>query len=139
MKKTFSFILLSGLVASGLVACGNHQEEKLTGTWIEQLPQGMDFTQGFLLKSDGTAESVGMSTLLYHRWEVSDKQLVLHGESVGNHQTISFTDTLKIMKLRNDTLVVDRKGMEMVFVKESSGGTDGTGETGETCKTGGTD
>lgn len=114
MKK---LCFLSSLV---LFSCAEYNMKDLEGLWLEQIPQGGDYVQGMNLKSDGSAESVGMSTLSYHHWTIADGALVLSGESIGNGQTIPFSDTLDIVRANRDTLVV-RKGIrEMVFVKTNA-------------------
>ena len=100
-----------------LCACTTNNEEKLIGTWIEQLPQGMNYIQGFCLKDNGVAESVGMSTLLYNKWEIRQDQLILSGKSLGNGQTLQITDTMNIVRYDVDTLVLKRRNTEVVFVK----------------------
>lgn len=84
---------------------------------MEILPAGTPYTQGMNLKADGTAESVGTATLKYSRWKTDGKTLIVHGESIGNGQTIAFTDTLKVLSLRNDTLTVERHGARISFAR----------------------
>lgn len=114
MKKNKLILFL----ALGLFSCAGTNTGDLTGCWIET---SSFYVQGMNLSADGTAESVGMKTLLYHKWSLSGDQLILSGESVGNGQTIQFADTMRIIRLSNDTLVVDRKGQNVVFVKEENG------------------
>lgn len=102
------------LLLLGLYACTGNNEKDMVGIWIEQMPQGMNYLQGFHLKDNGTAESVGMRTLLYNKWEIKDNKLILSGESVGNGQTIQFSDTMNIIRCHADTLVVNRKNMDVV-------------------------
>ena len=47
-----------------------------------------------------------MSTLQYEKWERHGDMLILQGTSIGNSQTINFTDTLTIEKLTKDSLVL---------------------------------
>lgn len=108
------------LLLLGLYACTGNNEKNLIGTWIEQMPQGMNYIQGFHLKDNGTAESVGMRTLLYNKWEIKDNKLILSGESVGNGQTIQFSDTMNIIRCHADTLVVNRKNMDVVYVRQNN-------------------
>lgn len=64
------------------------------------------------LTKEGKASSIGMATLQYESWQLlSDGQLVLSGKSIGNGQTISFSDTLAILSLQQDTLTL-RKGAD---------------------------
>lgn len=94
-KKNFiPFIAIAVLCA----AC--HDKTTLTGDWIEPVPGNTNTTQGFSLKENGEATSINMATLQYKSWAQEDNRLILSGESIGNHQTISFSDTLKFANYR---------------------------------------
>lgn len=84
----------------------------LEGCWIEVMPVNTGYVQGICLDSAGKAGSVGMATLLYDTWKVLDgnARLVLGGKSVGNGQTIEFSDTLDIVELSQDRLVLGKSG-----------------------------
>ena len=102
-KKNFiPFIAISVLCA----AC--HDKTTLTGDWIEPVPGTTNTIQGFSLKENGEATSINMATLQYKSWTQEDNRLILSGESIGNHQTISFSDTLKILKLSEDSLILKK-------------------------------
>ena len=101
-----------------LCACSSNNNINLAGQWIEVLPENVSYIQGMDLKEDGSAQSIGMSTLLYHQWKVTDKKLILNGES--NSQTIHFSDTMNIVRCNKDTLVVERRKRNIVFVKNSN-------------------
>ncbi|MEG2480062.1 MAG: lipocalin family protein, partial [Mucinivorans sp.] len=49
-------------------------------------------------------------TLLYKNWNFDLQNLMLSGQSVGNKQTIDFCDTLSVVKLNADSLVLSSKG-----------------------------
>lgn len=102
-----------------LYACTDNCEINLTGTWIEQMPDDMKYIQGFNLKNNGVAESVGMKTLLYSKWEMKKDKLILTGESVGNGQSHMFTDTMSIIRYNSDTLFLRRRNKEVVFVRKT--------------------
>ncbi len=103
----------------GMVACTEIRQADLTGCWMEVLPPGTPYEQGMVLNDDGTAESVGMATLKYRSWKKSGNRLILEGESIGNGQTISFSDTLHIVCLAGDTLTIERKNSQLSFVRKS--------------------
>ena len=73
--------------------------------------------QGFRLEADGTAESVGMTILQLETWRREGGDLLLPGRSSGNGQTVRMVDTLRIVRLTADTLVVARGTDEEVFVR----------------------
>ncbi len=103
----------------GTTACTGIRQADLTGCWMEVLPPETPYEQGMVLNDDGTAESVGMATLKYQGWKKSDNRIILEGESIGNGQTISFSDTLHIVRLVGDTLTVERRNSQLSFVRKS--------------------
>lgn len=98
-------IALTGL----LTAC--EQGAKIEGSWVEPVPGMENMKQGFTLEENGKASSINMATLLYESWEKKGNSLILSGKSVGNHQTIAFTDTLVIEGLSADQLIL-KKGTQ---------------------------
>jgi|GEM_PF-5662323 uncharacterized lipoprotein NlpE involved in copper resistance len=91
----------------------------LTGDWVEPVPGMPGHTQGVSLKEDGTAESINMATLRYEQWDRTDNILFLKGKSIGNGQTIDFTDTLLIKGLTADSLTVIRDGVEIRYARKT--------------------
>ncbi len=89
----------------------------LTGDWTQPIP-GQEGRQGFRLQEDGSAQSINMSTLQYSAWEAKGDTLLLHGKSVGNGQTIDFTDTLQIQQLTADSLIVARGAWVGAYSRE---------------------
>lgn len=102
-KKMFTLLTAIAILFS---ACRN--EATLTGQWIEPIPGSRDAIQGFELKENGEATSINMSTLQYKQWIREGDRLILSGESIGNHQTISFSDTLEICQLTSDSLILKK-------------------------------
>ncbi len=100
MKKSMLTTFTAGLL---LMACTS-EETPLTGSWVQAVPGMPDLVQGFTLEQDGHAESIGMATLQYEQWLRDGDRLILTGKSIGNGQTISFSDTLDIVKLTEDSL-----------------------------------
>lgn len=86
----------------------------IEGTWIQPVPGMPDKMQGVILKENGEANSVNMATLQYTGWKQEGKRLILSGNSIGNHQTIVFSDTLVISSLTQDSLILGRKDMGVV-------------------------
>lgn len=84
--------------------------------WVEPVP-GMNNVQGVALKEGGEAHSINMATLLYEHWECNGSKLLLTGKSIGNHQTIAFTDTLKIEKVSADSLILMRGTTRIAYRK----------------------
>ena len=81
------------LIAIAVLCAACHDKTTLTGDWIEPVPGNTNTIQGFSLKENGEATSINMATLQYKSWAQEDNRLILSGESIGNQQTISFSDT----------------------------------------------
>ena len=111
MKKFL--ILVFGLVLS---ACGS-EDLNIEGKWIEPVPSMPEIKQGFDLEQGGKATSIGMATLQYNGWEVKDGILTLKGKSIGNHQTIDFTEEYKIASVDENKLILKNGDYVREFVK----------------------
>lgn len=98
-----------------LIACNGTSVE---GSWIEPVPGMPDMVQGFTLEKDGTASSINMATLQYEKWSKNGNQLILSGKSIGNHQTLSFSDTLTIEELTADKLILKNKTLVTSFQRQ---------------------
>lgn len=113
MKKQMKQIALP-LFFGSLIACSSNtvvNETDLLGNWIAIPHSSSGFVQGLTLAEGGKASSIGMATLQYENWQILPQgQLVLNGKSIGNGQTITFSDTLTIQSLQQDTLSL-RKGI----------------------------
>lgn len=90
-----------------LPACNGASIE---GAWVEPVPGMENMQQGFVLEPDGTASSINMATLQYESWKKEGDVLILAGKSIGNHQTIAFSDTLVIQDLSDKTLLLEKNG-----------------------------
>lgn len=110
MKK-----LLSVLFALFLIACANPD---ISGTWVQPVPNMPTMTQGFILNPDGTAESVNMATLQYETWTLNGNELTMTGRSIGNGQTIEFTQDYEIEKLTSDTLIIRNGDMLFEYTRQ---------------------
>ncbi len=106
MKANRTAKYLAVCAAAALTAsCGS---SAITGEWTEPVP-GMDnMVQGIRIDKGGKASSVNMSTLKYEKWHKAGRSLVLSGKSIGNGQTIAFTDTFAIDKLTSDSLILTK-------------------------------
>lgn len=106
MKNSF-FITLLAFV---LVSCSEskkYNEQDFIGLWVEPIP-GMAGVQGVALEKDGDARSINMATLRYESWKYENDKLILDGVSIGNGACGSFSDTLSIVKLTEDSLQLSR-------------------------------
>ena len=111
MKK-FLFLFL-GLFLS---ACGS-EELSIEGKWVEPVPNMPEIKQGFDLEQGGKAKSIGMATLQYDSWKEEDGRLILAGKSIGNHQTIEFTEEYEIVSVDENKLILKNGDYVREFVK----------------------
>lgn len=85
----------------------------LLGAWVEPIP-GIGGEQGILFEKGGIASSINMYTLVYKSWQQNGDTLTLTGESIGNGQTIDFTEKAVIEKLDIDSLVIAFDGNRII-------------------------
>ena len=84
-----NFALIACLTL-GLISCSNTgYEKKIPGSWCEPIP--------------GRTQDV-------QEIKLNGKTLILEGESTGNRQTLHFSDTLNIIQLDKDQLIL-KKGV----------------------------
>lgn len=99
MKKLVTTLSAAVLLA----ACGG---PSLEGNWVQPVPGLEGQTQGISLQTGGAASSLNMATLLYESWSISGNTLTLTGTSVGNGQTIEFTQTYTFSMPDENTLIL---------------------------------
>jgi hypothetical protein len=116
IQKGDRFLYFLSLVFFVLISC-NQNENVIVGSWIQPIPGQSGKVQGIRLDSDGKASSINMQTLLYETWEQQGEKIILTGKSIGNGQTILFSDTLKVDKLTADTLVLRKGNFERVYIR----------------------
>lgn len=108
--KNKHWLLLGVLIL--VTSCDNID---LSGSWVQPIPGNENQVQGIILNDNGSASSINMATLQYDTWKKEGDKLILAGKSIGNHQTISFIDTLTIFVLKADTLVIGSPEWKQVY------------------------
>jgi hypothetical protein len=98
------------LKAENLVITAHSPYYYIQGSWSEPNPINSKEVQGFTLNQNGTARSINMATLVMKSWSLENRTLLLQYQSIGNNQTIEGTDTLNIVKLNADSLVLSKNG-----------------------------
>lgn len=108
-----------GVLASAafLTACCMG-EPGLEGKWLEPVPGMEDQMQGISLEKDGKASSINSATLQYQSWKRQGDILILSGQSLGNGQTIDFSDSYQIEKLSADELILKSDDMTINYHKQ---------------------
>lgn len=112
MQKKYLFLLSSLLLG----ACSS--APTITGAWVQPVPGQAQAVQGFELQEGGKAASINMATLQYETWQRQENTLTLTGKSIGNGQTLSFTQEYKITQLDGNELRLEAKeGATMNFTR----------------------
>lgn len=115
MKRSLFFVSSAVSILAIISSCGPSTSDALVGAWVEPIP-GMEGTQGMVLSADGSARSVRMATLRYDRWSLRDGEfLLLEGESLGNGSSSRFVDTLRLLRVDADSLILSRGGLRIAF------------------------
>ena len=95
-----------------LMALSACQYDRIPGTWIQPVPGYPTLTQGIHFEKDGSASTIDMPAVEYTSWKREGDNLIVKGKNIGYGVAFSFTDTLKIVKLTTDSLVL-QKGSEI--------------------------
>lgn len=102
-------------------ACSNCNESLLQGCWTQPVPGISEMEQGICFYEGGKAGLVNMHTLRYETWSIEDSCLILTGHSLGNGQTIAFSDTFSITVLTEDSLVLQKGDFLSSYHKRTEG------------------
>lgn len=120
---TMKHIFLYGVWALTAIACSNavqYNEQDLIGSWVEPIP-GQTGVQGVTLQEGGKAQSIHMATLRYEGWKCEGDRLILTGTSIGNKVSTDFADTLHIVKLTQDSLLLSRDRLRINYSRMAEG------------------
>ena len=84
------------------------------GRWTMPDPIDPEGVMGVEIRIEGVAQSINMATLRYTSWELQGEagKILLKGQSIGNGQTIDFTETATIAKDADGiyTLTIESNG-----------------------------
>ena len=89
------------------------------GRWTMPDPIDPEGVMGVEILVEGAAQSINMATLVYSSWELQGEadKILLKGESVGNGQTIDFTETGVIAKDAEGKYTLTIEGTGTVYTK----------------------
>lgn len=110
-------ILQDDIYIEGSSLSTREQNLYLLGSWIEPVPGDINEVQGFTLKSDGSASSINMATLLYQNWEIKDDKLILTAKSIGNKTSSIEKETYKIISINKSYLYLKNGKTDYVYKK----------------------
>lgn len=116
MRNIKLFGAAAVMTAVTLASCADNKS--VVGEWIQPVPGMESMTQGIKLEDGGKASSINMATLQYETWAQDGNKLILSGKSIGNGQTISFSDTLEISKLTETDLVLKADAAEIAYTRQ---------------------
>lgn len=86
----------------------------IVGRWIVQ---DSDPEEGFELSTDDSATAIGQAAIEYQTWALSGNTLTLTGQSIGEDQTVAFTEVLTIKEIDAQHLVlVSSAGAEKSYI-----------------------
>ena len=117
-KKNLLAIASVAVSMAALISCSSGGAN-IEGEWIQPVPGMGHMTQGFSLQEGGKASSINMATLQYKTWKQEGQSLLLSGESIGNAQTIAFTDTLVIERLTQDSLILKKGSLSLKYSRQA--------------------
>ena len=89
------------------------------GTWTMPDPIAPESVMGIEILVEGEAQSINMATLVYTAWELQGEadKILLKGQSIGNGQTIDFTQTGTIAKDAAGKYTLTIEGSDTVYTK----------------------
>ena len=89
------------------------------GRWTVPDPIAPAKVMGVELQTEGRAQSINMATLIYTGWELQGEagKILLKGQSIGNGQTIGFTETGVISKDAAGRYTLSIEGTGTVYTK----------------------
>lgn len=103
-----------------ITACNQQSQNPILGNWLEVMPVNRHIIQGITFNDNGSAQSIGMQTLQYESWKLENDKLTLSGKSMGNGQTIDFSETYDIIEISPETLKLGKFGMYQIEYKRVS-------------------
>lgn len=89
------------------------------GRWTMPDPIDSEAVMGIEIEVEGVARSINMATLVYTGWELQKEagKILLTGQSLGNGQTIDFTQTGIIAKDADGKYTLTIEGTDTVYTK----------------------
>lgn len=100
-----------------IVSPAKRGNNPIAGSWTQPVNGSPKSTQGMQLNADGSASSINMATLQYESWTLNNNQLILTGKSIGNGETIEFTDTMTVVSITPDSLILSSDGVIVAYSK----------------------
>ena len=115
MNKHLAIIALSFIMGLFMASCG---QKPLEGTWVEPAAEGSLLGEvGFTMLENGEMISINTGFREYKSWERVGKKLIIKG-MINGSDPHEFVDTLDIIKLDDQQLVVGQDGYSVTYQKK---------------------
>ncbi len=110
MKNIFVSVLryIPILLILGGTSCSNFNPNTklLKGSWVKPIADDSKYQWGFTLEDNGAALTINSKRTRYDTWAVDHEQLILNGRTIKDGKSNHFTDTLQIIELNDQSLVL---------------------------------
>jgi hypothetical protein len=107
----FAFCLLLGCTK---------ESGSITGSWVTEMTDQPQHKQGFTLKPDGKASAINMNSKSYEEWEKQGDLLILSGKNEFTERTDNVTDTMKIVSVGDNSMVLESNGKQIRYSKTAN-------------------
>ncbi len=99
-----------------LVACQSKDQDSVIGKWTMS---GENHTgAGFVFDKEGMASAFPAGDVEYKTWEMQGDNLILHGRKMENGSSSEFDQTLKVLSIQDNTLIVENEdGQTLTYTK----------------------
>jgi len=115
MNKRLIVIALCGLLGLFFASCSR---PSLTGTWVEPAAEnGITGEKGFTLLENGEVIPINMGYAEFKSWERSGDMVYFKGTYTGTNPH-DFVDTMKIVKLDEQQLVLEQAGYTVTYQRK---------------------
>ena len=111
-------IVFTAFALLTLGACSASRD--ISGHWINNMPPQPPLTeQGIYLAPDGKAASINAQTKAYKTWSKKGNELTLTGAVIEDNAIKDFSETYKINKSGEDSLILEADGVKIYFTKDN--------------------
>lgn len=115
MNKRLIIIALCGIFGLLFTSC-NHPT--IVGTWVEPASEdGLATEMGFTLLENGDMLPINMGYADFKSWEKSGDMVYFKGTYTGTNPH-DFVDTMKIVKLDEQQLVLEQAGYTVTYQRK---------------------
>ncbi len=110
--KPLAFLML----IVSLVACQSKDQDSVIGKWT--MSGENQTSAGFVFDKEGIASAFPAGEVEYKTWEMQGDNLILHGRKMENGSSAEFDQTLKVISIKDNTLIVENEdGQTLTYTK----------------------